>query len=268
MVIGVAGGTGTVGRHVVRELAGAGHQVRVLTRRAPVETLPGVEHHQVDLATGAGLDAALGGAQVVVDAANRAGTGRQAAPVIVEGTKRLLAAERRAGVVHHVAISIVGIELVPISYYAAKVAQERAVRGGGVPWTIVRATQFHELLEMACSIPARAGLLLVPDVLLQPVDSRHIAQVLAAIAPDEPLNAWEQVAGPRVERFGDLARVWRTRTGRHALAVALRLPRKVGGPLAAGALVPQAAVTGGPTFAAWLDARVSEPATAPTAVTT
>ncbi len=268
MLIGVTGGTGTVGRHVVRELAEAGHGVRVLTRRAPSQMLPGVEHHPVDLATGAGLDGALAGTDVVIDAANRAGTGRQAARVIVEGTKRLLAAEQRVGVAHHVAISIVGIERVPYGYYAAKVAQELAVREGAVPWTIVRATQFHELLEMAYSAPARAGLLLVPDIQLQPVDPRHVAQVLAAIAEDEPLNAWEQVAGPRVERFGDLARIWRTTTGRSALAVPLRLPRRLGRPLAAGALVPQEAVTGGPTFAAWLRDRAGRLITAPTAVTT
>ena len=142
MVLAVTGGTGTVGRHVVAELVPAGHAVRVLTRRPPAEG-PG-EHRAVDLTSGEGLDEALAGVDIVIDAANRAKGGKGAAAVLVDGTARLLAAERRAGVAHHVALSIAGIEQVPHGYWAIKLAQERAVRDGGVPWSIVRATQFHD----------------------------------------------------------------------------------------------------------------------------
>jgi uncharacterized protein YbjT (DUF2867 family) len=262
MVVAVTGGTGTVGRHVVQELAASGHEVRVLTRHPPRNHVAGVEHRRVDLATGEGLDQALAGAEAVVDAANRPGTGRRAASVIVDGTQRVLEAERRAGVGHHVAVSIVGIEKVPYSYYEAKVEQERAVRGGGVPWSIVRATQFHELVDMAFAAPARAGLLLAPDIRLQPVDPRHVAGILAGVVQNGPLGDWKQVAGPRVERLRDLARAWRAATGRRARIVALPLPRRIGVPLAAGALVPETAVTGGPSFRTWLTERRSEAAPA------
>src|SRR5688500_7319960 len=110
MVIAVTGGTGTVGRHVVRELARGGHEVRRRTRGAPAEAVAGAEHRRVDLTAGDGLDQALAGADAVIDAAGRMGTPRQAASVLVDGTRRLLKAERRAGVGHHVAVSIVGIE--------------------------------------------------------------------------------------------------------------------------------------------------------------
>ena len=173
-----------------------------------------------------------------------------------------------AGVRHHVAISIVGIERIPHSYYEAKVAQERAVREGGVPWTIVRASQFHELLDAAFAATARARILLAPDAQLQPVDSRHVGDVLASLASGEPLQAWEHVAGPRVERFGDLARTWREMTGQRAAIIRLPLPRKLSVPLAGGALVPADGVVGGPSFAAWLAARAAGTTPARTRVAT
>ena len=262
MVVAVVGGTGTLGRHVVDELGLAGHDVRVLSRRPPGYGLLHGEHRPVDLATGEGLDAALAGADAVVDAAN--GMGRQAAAVLVAGTERLLAAERRAGVGHHVAVSIAGIERVPYSYYEAKVGQERVVRDGGVPWSIVRATQFHELLDMGFGGAARAGVLPAFDAVLQPVAAGHVARVVAEVAHGEPLFAWEHVAGPEVRRLRDLARTWRAVTGRHAIVVPVPLRRRLAAPLAAGALVPEGAVTGGPGFAEWLGTRpVAAPHAAP-----
>jgi uncharacterized protein YbjT (DUF2867 family) len=250
MVVAVVGGTGTLGRHVVDELGLAGHDVRVLSRRPPGYGLAHGEHRPVDLATGEGLDAALAGADAVVDAAND--MGRRAAAVLVAGTERLLAAERRAGVGHHVAVSIAGIERVPYSYYEAKVAQERVVRDGGVPWSIVRATQFHELLDMGFGSAARAGVLPAFDAALQPVAARHVARVVAEVAQGEPLFAWEHVAGPEVRQMRELARTWRAVTGRRAIVVPVPLRRRLAAPLAAGALIPDGAVTAGPGFAEWL----------------
>jgi uncharacterized protein YbjT (DUF2867 family) len=251
MVVAVTGGSGTLGRHVVAELARAGHEVRVLTRRPPADG-PG-EHRAVDLAGGKGLDAALAGVDVVIDAADPAKTGERAAAVLVDGTARLLAAERRAGVAHHVAISIAGIEKVPHGDYAIKLAQERAVRDGRVPWSIVRATQSHDLLDASFAAPARAALPLAPGALLQPVDPRTVARVVAEVAESEPLRAWEHVAGPEIRRLGALARTWRAATGRrHALVVAPPLPQRIARSLAGGALVPDGAVTGGPSFGEWL----------------
>lgn len=250
MVLAVTGGTGTVGRHVVAELVVAGHAVRVLTRRPPAEG-PG-EHRAVDLTSGEGLDEALNGVDIVIDAANRAKGGKGAAAVLVDGTARLLAAERRADVAHHVALSLAGIEKVPHGYWAIKLAQERAVRDGGVPWSIVRATQFHDRLDASFAAPARAGLLLAPEILLQPVDPRTVARVVAGVAEGEPLRAWEHVAGPEIRRLGVLARTWREATGRRVLGVAPPLPRSIARALARGALIPDGSVTGGPSFGEWL----------------
>jgi uncharacterized protein YbjT (DUF2867 family) len=250
MVVAVTGGSGTVGRHVVAELVWAGHAVRVLTRRPPAEGLG--QHHAVDLAGGVGLDEALKGVDVVIDAS----------AVPAHGTARLVAAERRAGVAHHVAISIAGIEKVPHGAYATKLAQERAVRDGGVPWSIVRATQFHDLLDAGFAAPGRAGLPLAPEVLLQPVDARTVARVVAVVAESEPLRAWEHVAGPEIRRLGVLARTWREATGRRALVVAPPLPRRIARALAGGALVPDGSVTGGPSFGEWLAERHPGPVAA------
>ncbi len=241
MRIGIAGGTGTVGRRIAAELAARGHEVVVLSRH-PAE---GAEHRRVDLATGEGLPQAVEGLDVVVDASN--GTA-------LSGTERLLAAERRAGVRHHVLVSIAGAEQVPLGYYRAKVAQEAALRDGGVPWSVVRATQFHGLVAFLFAKTAPARALPAPDVPLRPVDPRFVAAVAAEVAAGAPLLGIRTVAGPEVVRMPDLARQWRAATGRHAVRLPLPLPRRVGRPLRAGAFAPQAAETGGRTFSEWLAA--------------
>ena len=253
MLIAVAGATGTLGRHVAAELAARGNDVRALSRRPPPTAQAGQRHVAVDLRTGAGLDAALDGVEVVVDAANRAGTGRQAAPVLVDGTRRLLEAEARAGVGHHVEISIVGVERTPFSYHRVKLAQERIVEQGPVAWSIVRATQFHELLDWGFGLLARVGLVPANAFALAPVDARVAASVLADAAEAAPGGHLAPVAGPQVASLRDLAREWARARGSRPLG--LPLPLRPGGrrALAAGALVPgPEAETGGPTFAQWL----------------
>jgi uncharacterized protein YbjT (DUF2867 family) len=145
MRIAVAGGTGTLGSRVAAELRSRGHEVRVLSRSAP--------DYPVDLLTGAGLGPALEGCDAVVDASNNAG--RQAAAVLVGGTRRLLDAEQAARVRHHVCVSIVGCDQLPVGYYAVKTDQEHLVEQGPVPWTIVRATQFHEYVSNVFGAAAR-----------------------------------------------------------------------------------------------------------------
>jgi len=134
MKTAIIGGTGTLGSLVLAELTQRGHDVRALSRSAP--------EYRVDLATGEGLEAALAGCDVVVDASNN--SSRHAADILVGGSRRLLAAEQAAGVKHHVCVSIVGCEQVPMGYFTAKAEQEQVVEQGPVPWSIVRATQFHE----------------------------------------------------------------------------------------------------------------------------
>lgn len=243
MRIAIIGGTGTLGRHVAGELRSHGHEVRILGRSAP--------EHRVDLTTGQGLDAALKGCDAVVDASNN--SSKRAGEVLVEGSRRLLAAEEAAGVGHHVAVSIVGCELTPFSYFQVKAEQERVVERGRVPWSIVRATQFHELAAGALEALGRWGLLPLPRALLQTVAAAEVAQVVADVAAKPPLRGRVEVAGPEIVDARDLARTWLSATGRRAVVLPLVLPGKLPRALRTGALTTDRPdVRGTVSFAAWL----------------
>jgi uncharacterized protein YbjT (DUF2867 family) len=234
MNIAIVGGTGTVGREAARVLDERGHTVRVLSRHAP--------EYPVDLSTGEGLSEALQGVEVVLDASNGS------RKVLVEGTERLLAAERAAGVRHHVLISIVGIDRVGGPYYKLKLAQERAVREGGVPWTILRATQFHTLVAQVFAKSAKLGIVPSVSAPLQPVDPAEVGRALADTAESEPSLAITQFAGPEVLSVRELARRWRAATGSHAVPVRLPATRS----LRSGGLINPGAWRGEVTFDAWL----------------
>jgi uncharacterized protein YbjT (DUF2867 family) len=192
----------------------------------------------------------------VVDASNAQ---RQARQVLVEGSARLLAAEQQAGVGHHVCISIVGCDQVPISYYRVKVDQERAVEQGPVPWTIVRATQFHELVASVLGRAARYRVLPAPSMPLQPVAASEVARVLADAAESDPSGGRIRVVGPQVRSVRELARTWLSATGRSAVLLPVPLPGSLGRALRTGALTtPNADVTGAITFARWLAGELSE----------
>ncbi|HEY2669459.1 MAG TPA: NAD(P)H-binding protein [Rugosimonospora sp.] len=245
MRIAVVGGIGTLGRHAVEELRTRGHEVRVLSRTS--------EQYRVDLTTGEGLDAALAGCDVVVDASNN--SGRAAARVLVEGSRRLLAAGHAAGVGHHVCVSIVGCDRMPIGYYRVKVDQERVVEAGPVPWTIVRATQFHELVAATFAAAGRWRVLPVPRAILQTVAVAEVARAVADVAEGPARRGRIAVAGPTATAARDLARTWRAVTGRRALLVPVPLPGRLGHSLRAGAATePSPDVRGTVPFAAWLEA--------------
>lgn len=245
MRIAVVGGTGTIGRRLTELLASDGHEVRALSRSAP--------DYPADLTTGAGLEAALDGCDVVIDASN--GPPRKARPVLVEGSRRMLEIEARARVRHHVCVSIVGIEDVPMAYYRVKVEQERIVDSCDVPWTIVRATQFHDFLHSFLSAAGRRGVLLAARAQFQPVDVAEVAAAVAAIATDAPRLARVTVAGPEVHDLRSLGRLWREATGRRAIEIPIPLPGTLGRALREGRLTyADPDVRGTRTFAAWLQA--------------
>jgi len=245
MRIAIAGGTGTLGRPVTDALRSRGHEVRVLSRRGP--------EYRVDVTTGEGLAEALDGVDVVVDATND--SSKHAADTLVEGSRRLLAAEEVAGVGHHVCVSIVGCELVPARYLRIKAEQERVVEEGPQPWSIVRATQFHELIDMALAPTARKHLMPVPRVPLQTVASTEVASVVADVAEGAPRRGRVEVVGPEVVDARELARTWRSTTGRRALLLPLPLPGRMGRALRAGALIAERPDVRGTTpFATWLAA--------------
>jgi uncharacterized protein YbjT (DUF2867 family) len=246
MRIAIIGGTGTLGRQVAAELGRRGHEVRALSRSAP--------QYRIDLTTGDGLDAALAGCDTVVDASNSR-SARQATPILVDGSRRLLAAGQRAGVRHHVCVSIVGCELVPLGYFQAKAQQERVVEQGQVPWTIVRATQFHELAAETLRAAGRWHVLPVPRAALQTVACAEVARAVADVAERDARRARVDVAGPELTDARALATTWRSVTGTRALRLPVPVPGRLGRALRDGALTAaQPDIRGVTTFREWLAA--------------
>jgi uncharacterized protein YbjT (DUF2867 family) len=231
----------------VRELLERGATVRVLTRNdsgIPADA----EHRQVDLTTGTGLAAALAGADAVVDAANST---KAAEKILVAGTRRLLEAEAEAGVAHHLAISIIGIEAVPISYYRVKLAQERTVEAGPVPWSILRASQFHQLLDETFAGAARFGVRPTGALTVQPIEPGQVAARLAEAALATPAGCLPDIAGPKTQTLSELSRAWADAHGKHRLPLRIPAVGKMKA-VAAGALCDPAAAVPGQDFEEWL----------------
>lgn len=243
MRIAVVGGTGMLGRRVVDELQSRGHEVRVLSRSAP--------EYRIDLTTGEGLVSALGGCDAVVDASNNATS--KAADILVHGSRRLLAAEKTAGVGHHICVSIVGCERVPIGYYRVKAEQERVIEEGSVPWSIVQATQFHEFFAALLAQAGRWRILPIPRIPLQTVAVDEVARTISDIVESGPRDGRISITGPEIIDARELARIWRSLTGRRALLFPVPLPGKLGRALRAGALtMERPGIRGTTRFEAWL----------------
>ncbi|MEF9908882.1 NAD(P)H-binding protein [Streptomyces sp. P5-A9] len=247
MRVAVAGGTGVVGRQVVEELAAAGHEPVVLARS-----------HGVDLVSGEGLGAALDGVEAVIDVSDRKAVSRGRAVAFFGSVSRnLLDAGARAGVHHHVALSIVGIDRVGHGYYQGKLRQEEVVRGGRVPWTVLRSTQFHEFVPQTLQqMPGPVAV--VPRMNIQPIAAREVARHLVELALAPPRGMAPELAGPRVELLVDLVR--RLLHARHErrLVVPVRLPGAVGAAMAGDGQLPAGAgPRGGRTFDEWLAGAVT-----------
>ncbi|TWF76666.1 uncharacterized protein YbjT (DUF2867 family) [Pseudonocardia hierapolitana] len=210
MRIAVAGATGNIGALTVAALERGGHEVARISRSLGV-----------DLTTGEGLDAALAGVEAVVDATN--GPSTTADEVVAyfgTTTRNLLAAEERAGVRHHVLLSIVGIQRVEgNAHYAGKREQERLVSEGPVPWTIVPVTQFHDFAEMVAGWTEQDGVAPIAPLLVQPIAPADVADVLAEIVTGEPRGRYADVAGPEPHDLVDMARRTHQARGREVKLV-------------------------------------------------
>ncbi|MDI6099366.1 NAD(P)H-binding protein [Actinoplanes sp. NEAU-A12] len=249
MRIAVAGGTGLVGRMAVEAARAAGHDVVVIARSAGV-----------DLTTGEGLDSALRDVQAVIDATNVITTSRTKSVRFFEAsTGHLSAAGRRAGVRHHVVLSIVGVERVNYGYYQGKRRQEELVRAGGTPWTVLRATQFFEFAgQLLDRVPG--PVVPLPRMLSQPVAAIEVAGELVRLAVAEPRGAVIDMAGPERLEVTAMARaVVRARRMRR-LVLPVRLPGATARAVATGALLPTGeAALGRQRFTEWLGGQVAGP---------
>jgi uncharacterized protein YbjT (DUF2867 family) len=199
MRIVVIGGTGLIGSKLVDSLHRAGHEVVAAAPSTGVNTI-----------TGEGVAEAVARAQVVVDVANSPSFEDKAVLEFFETSGRnLLAAERAAGVGHHVALSVVGSDRSPESgYLRAKLAQERLIKASGIPYTILRATQFFEFVGRIAQSSAEGRMVRVSPALLQPIASDDVVAALAEVALAAPRNGMVEVAGPKKIPLDDLVGIY------------------------------------------------------------
>ena len=214
MKILVTGGTGTLGRAVVAAVRASGAVARVPSRRdAPAGGARDVEWVRADLASGAGLADAVAGVDAVIHAASDS---TRAEEVDVAGTRRLVAAARAARVGHIVYVSIVGIDEMPsVAYYRCKLGAEWIIATGGVPWSVLRATQFHSFVAAIIATADRVPFVLpLPTAFrFQSVDEREVAERLVQAAGATPAGRLPDLAGPEVMTLGAAAREWKEVTG-------------------------------------------------------
>jgi uncharacterized protein YbjT (DUF2867 family) len=264
----VTGGTGTLGRLVVSGLLSAGRDVRVLSRcnreggEGIKESWEGVEFMRGDLATGEGIEAAVEGTEIIVHCAGSA-TGDE------DKARHLLRAASRATPRHLLYISVVGADTIPLAsaidramfgYFGSKLAAERAVADSGLPWTTLRATQFHDLILMTAQQMARLPLIPVPAGFhFQPIDAGEVAARLVELALGTPSGLVDDMAGPRVYEMAELLRGYLRASHHHRPIIPVWLPGKAARAFRAGANLNPDRAVGHRTWEEFLAARLSSP---------
>lgn len=241
----VTGGTGTLGRLVVARLRDAGCDVRVLSRRHH-EAADGIGFVTGDLATGEGIESAVDGAGTIVHCAGSSKGDKDKA-------RNLVGAASRAGAAHLVYISVVGADRIPIGgrvdramfgYFGSKLAAERVVSVSGLPFTTLRATQFHDLILTVAQQMAKLPMIPAPaGFRFQPIDAAEVASRLAELTLDKPAGLVPDMGGPRAYRVADLLRGYLRASHRRRLIAPVWLPGKAARVLRAGGnLAPEQAV--------------------------
>jgi len=226
----VAGGTGWVGKLVVGKARAEGHDVVVMARSTGV-----------DLITGAGLDDALRDVDTVIDVSNIQTVGKRASITFFEtATRNLLAAEKRAGVGHHVLLSIVGIDRVRWGYYNGKLRQEELVLAGPIPATVLRATQFFELTIQSLTLYP-GPIAMVPWMRSQPVAAADVAAELVRLAQGPAIGRAPELAGPEVLKMPAAVRKVAKVRGPHKMVMSVPWPSSAGLAMAKGGLLPTGA---------------------------
>jgi uncharacterized protein YbjT (DUF2867 family) len=229
----VTGGTGTLGRLVVQRLRNAGHDVRVLSRSGPEGVVgmnlrrDGVEYVSADLSTVEGVDAAVAGTEVILHLAGSS-KGDEVK------TQHLVDAAKHANVRHLVYISVVGADCVPMAsavdrmmfgYFGSKAASEQIIFGSGLPWTTLRATQFHDLTLLTARGMAKLPVVPAPSGFkFQPIDADEVAARLVELALGDPAGLVPEMGGPRVYEMSDLVRSYLRASGKHRPIVPMKMP--------------------------------------------
>jgi len=229
MKIAVIGASGLIGTKVVELLTSQGHDVVAAARSSGVDVL-----------TGAGLADALAGADVLVDVTNSPKLdGGPAIEFFTTSATNLVEAARRAGVGHYVALSIVGVDGLDGGYFHAKVTQETIITESGIPYSIVRATQFAEFADGIIESLTSGDEVRVPDALIQPIPADQVAAAVARTAAGEPVNGIANVGGPQAITFEQLARDVLARKGDDAKTIVVDPAARYYG----AALTPSSLVT-------------------------
>ena len=241
----ITGGTGTLGRLVVPRLQDAGCKVRVLSRRSR-EAGEGIEFVTGDLATGEGIGPAVAGIKTIVHCAGSSKGDEEKA-------RNLVRAAARTGTPHLLYISVVGADRIPVvsgadramfGYFGAKLAAERVVADSGLPWTTLRAAQFHDLQLTVAQQMTKLPVIPVPaGFRFQPVDAGEVAARLVELALGAPAGLAPDIAGPRAYSMADLLRGYLQARRKHRLMVPVRIPGQAARAIRAGAnLAPERAV--------------------------
>jgi len=243
MRIVVAGATGTLGGHVADAVRTAGHDPVSVSRRSGT-----------DLLSGEGLADLLRDASAVIDASSTSSISTKGSVRFFSTvTRNLLAAERTAGVLHHVGVSIIGAAKVPAYYYAGKAAQENILMAGQGGWSLLRTTQFHEFAAQLAGRGKVGPLQIVPSMRSQPIAAAEVAAELVGIALGEPRGLGPDLAGPREESMTDMVRRCLAAARQRRPVVGVQMPGTWGRGMRDGSILPGPdARLGSQTFEEWL----------------
>lgn len=253
----VTGGTGNLGRELTPRLLAAGYTVRVMSRRSPrAGEAARVEWATASLESGAGLEEAVKGTDVLIHAASSP----VKKGVDVAGTARLLEQTRQAGVQQFIYISIVGIDRIGFSYYRNKLAAERLIEASEVPATILRATQFHDFIDRILGALARWPLAFIPtNWQFQSISAGEVADQLVTAVQQGAIGRLPDIGGPEVLPFGEMARAWLAAQNKRRPIIHLPIPGKLSAGFRQGFnTMPQNRV-GKLTWVDWLAARYGHP---------
>src|SRR5215472_17128897 len=228
MKIVVIGGTGLIGSKTVAILRQRGHEVVAASPQSGINTI-----------TGEGVKEAVAGAQVVIDLANSPSFEDKAVLEFFETSGRnLLAAEAAAGVRHHVALSIVGTDRTDSGYFRAKVAQEKLIKASGIPYTIIRSTQFMEFLRGIADSSRDGNIVNISPGLFQPMAADDVAAIVADVALAAPRNGIVEIAGPERAPFNEIVARYLKAVGDQRKVVSDPAARYFGGRVEERSLVP------------------------------